>query len=615
MAEIKRIHKNLFEIDNARNLSRDELVATFVPIKAFERLLSAKNHIVLGSRGSGKTALAKILSHDHLSKLNDSLASDAVRTKAFIGIYVPTKLEWVGGLKNKPWQTEREKEEFFQWRLNLSTCMAFLNTLRSCLDSYVTNVGQRAKAEAELINQIGKSWLDETFSNSNIRELYNSLEDLDHKKELQLARIRALGGLSKDEKPVGINFDVPLFSPLRRAMSLTTRILDFPKSTIWLLCLDEAEFLEELHHRILNSHLRAHSGNLFFKITTMPYCHYTLETNTGVPLNVGHDFEYIYIDHDPVTQSGQNGEEGHTFAGEIFNKRASLSGRKYQGVSLRELLGPSLLLNPKLDKNWGSQSQIIPLLEKYANETTKKRAKELYYSRSDFMDQIARKMHGALLLRNSVANLKGRAELNIYSGDAMVIRCGDANPRRLIGIFNRLLLEAKWNHQQGYTSVIRLRPNVQTKILTAFSSSTLARVQSEPGCGPQLYEFLEILGNYMHQALHNEAMTTDQISSIYIDRDVPTLYWGLIQRAVGLGLLFPNVNANNPDEMPEREGTFHLAYVLAPKFRILPRRGKARKLNTILKRTHYLKIPSKMSELEELEHQIKFEFFGRGNQE
>jgi hypothetical protein len=52
-----------------------------------------------------------------------------------------------------------------------------------------------------------------------------------------------------------------------------------------------------------------------------------------------------------------------------------------------------------------------------------------------------------------------------------------------------------------------------------------------------------------------------------------------------LGLLFPNVGANNPDQMPDREGTFHLAYVLAPMYRLLPRRGRAHALRTMLKAT------------------------------
>ena len=85
--------RNLFEIENARNLSRRELVETFVPTQSFWRLLSAKHHIVLGSRGSGKTALARMLSHDHLALLNEARAQSAIREQQFIGVYVPTRLE------------------------------------------------------------------------------------------------------------------------------------------------------------------------------------------------------------------------------------------------------------------------------------------------------------------------------------------------------------------------------------------------------------------------------------------------------------------------------------------------------------------------------------------
>src|SRR5262245_38163022 len=158
MKKEKTSRRDLFEIENARNLTRDELVSTFIPTQSFWRLLSAKNHIVLGSRGSGKTALAKMISHDHLTRLSDQRAQTATSLPPLVGIYVPTKLEWVGGLKNKPWQSEREQEEFFQWRLNLSTCLAFLVTLRNCLDTYVNDVGQRARQESEIAHELARSW-------------------------------------------------------------------------------------------------------------------------------------------------------------------------------------------------------------------------------------------------------------------------------------------------------------------------------------------------------------------------------------------------------------------------------------------------------------------------
>jgi len=81
--------------------------------------------------------------------------------------------------------------------------------------------------------------------------------------------------------------------------------------------------------------------------------------------------------------------------------------------------------------------------------------------------------------------------------------------------------------------------------------------------------------------LHEEPLTTDQITSVTLSTQTDGEKWTLVRRAAGLGLLFPNVGVHNPDQMPEREGTFHLAYVLAPHFRLLPRRGKARKLETV----------------------------------
>ncbi|HEX5735703.1 MAG TPA: hypothetical protein VF131_22945 [Blastocatellia bacterium] len=588
--------RDLFEIENARNLTRDELVATFVPTKGFWRLLSAKNHIVLGSRGSGKTALAKMVSHDHLSRLQDERAQQIVKSKAFIGMYVPTRLEWVGALKNKPWQTEREKEEFFQWRLNVSSCLAYLLTVRSCLESYVDDIGHRARIESELAAELADSWSDGKFKCDTIRSLQNYLEDIEHKKQQQIIRIRSRGGALINEDSVGGTFDMDLFSPLRRGITLASRVMDFPEDCTWLLCLDEAEFLELIHHRILNSLMRAYSGNLFFKITTMPYCHYTLGTNAGASLNVGHDFEYVYVDQDPILWAGTKGKEGLRFATTVFTKRALVSGNKYKGVTLADLLGPSKLLDPKRS-DWTPGSRNMALLRRYASEDTKKRAERLKSNRSHFLDQIARKMHGAILLRQSVDRLRGRGELDVYSGETMAIRCSDMNPRRLIRIFNSFLLEAIWrrNEYGDIRSVAPIPAKEQTRILTAFSTSSLSRVQSEPDCGPELYSFLQALGIYMHKSLHEMPLTTDQISSLIIEPSIPDLYWNLVQRAVGLGLLFPNVNANNPDQMPERDGTFHFGYVLAPHFRILPRRGRARRLSKILENVQ-VEVPSVVKE-------------------
>jgi hypothetical protein len=129
---------------------------------------------------------------------------------------------------------------------------------------------------------------------------------------------------------------------------------------------------------------------------------------------------------------------------------------------------------------------------------------------------------------------------------------------------------------------VQLPRKAQNRILVTFSTSSLSRVQSEPQRGPQLYVFLNAIGTYMRALFYDQPLTTDQVTSVLVERNVTEEQWSLVRRSVGLGLLYPNVSANNPDQLPEREGVFHLAYVLAPHFKLLPRRGKARKLTAIL---------------------------------
>lgn len=579
--------RNLFEIDNARNLNRRELVDTFVPTQSFWRLLSAKHHILLGSRGSGKTALAKMLSHDHLSLLNDPRAQSAIREQQFIGVYVPTRLEWVGGLKNKPWQTEAQKEEFFQWRLNVSACLALIDSLESCIKSYCGNKGQQAVKEIELATALAESWAD-TEGISTLDALRQHLQDIEYKKHLLIARSRAKGDRQPSGLGPGVAFETDLFVPLRRGITLASRVLEIQGECTWLVCLDEAEFLEEIHHRIINSHMRTYSDNIFFKMTTMPYCHYTLATNTGVSLDVGHDFEYVYIDSDPALFAKADGEKsaiGTLFARTLFNRRLDASG--WREILVTDILGKSVLLDEK-SEDWSSDSEEIKLLRRFGSDKTIKRAERLLGNQG-FKAQISRKIHGALLLRAAYKEFVGRTEPDIYSGATLVMRCGDANPRRLIRIFNALLLLI-WRSLTRGANIPRISSKDQTRVLRKLSTSALVRVQSEPQCGKELFDFLTKIGEFMHRSFHGSPLTTDHISSIRIDSDIPDDQWSLIQRAVELGLLYPNLGPNYRDEMPNRKGIFRFAFILAPHFFLLPRRGHSKPLSAIFKKSieiHY----------------------------
>lgn len=592
--EPSKHRRNLFEVDNARNLSMQELVETFIPTQAFWRLLSAKHHVVLGARGQGKTALAKMLSHNHLALLaqirDEPRARSAVRDQEFIGIYLPTRLEWVGGLKNKSWLNEREREELFQWRLNIASCIAFIPIASSCISTYVEGKVKQAQAERELAHQLSKDWIVEPgLRFDDLLQLRRHLEDTDYRKQIQLLRERVTGGLPSSEVPVGLTFGIELFTPLRQGIRQLSRLLSINPNCTWLLCLDEAEFLEEMDHRIINSHMRAYPDNLFFKLTTMPYCHYTLATNIGADLVHGHDFQYVNMDSYRVLTARTSAETdtiGTLFGLMLFKKLYEASDSGWEAPSATDVLGESEILDPRRE-DWGAESENMKLLDKYASRETVARAHRLAGT-PKFRDEISRKIHGALLLRKEIDELKGNKALTIYSGARMAIRCADGNPRHLIKIFNTLLMlqsKEQKRRMRFRRKTSWISPEDQTRAMRTLSTSTLNQVRSFPDVGPELHELLLMLGKYMQANFHEKPLTTDQITSVEVDNTISDKDWELMRVAVGNGLLYPNVGSGNPDEMPWKEGTFHLAYALAPHFFLLPRRGKAAKLTTI-KRFH-----------------------------
>lgn len=575
------LRRNLFEIENARSLTVDEVVKTFVPTQSFWRMLSAKHHVLLGSRGSGKTAIAKMLSHDHLARWDDERAGAAVASRAFIGIYLPTRLEWVRSIQNPIWKNDDEKRAYFCWRVNIATALAFLNTIRSCLDTYLPDKGTRARSEEDLCDSLSRIWFPEERIDRTIELLREKLELVAYQRQQQLALMRSTGATPT---PVGLSFDVDLFAPLQMGMSQAKRVFELPEETAWLLCIDEAEHLDDDHQRIINSYMRAYTGSLFFKIATMPYSHLASETITSVALDPGHDYEYVYLDNDPTVRaqmSFEKGRIGTQFARQLFSKRVEAGVSKYRSATLEELLGSSQLLDPE-EEDWSEGSQNRKLLEKYASRETLARAQKLYGTEK-FSSEIGRKVHSALLLHAAVAEVErgGRRQLRAYSGATMAMRCSDSNPRRLIRIFNAMLLGAKWKEERGTQVPERLARETQTRILRRIARQILRSAYSEPKCGPRLFEMLNMIGEFMRHSLHERPLSTDQVSSILIKGAIGDQDWAVVQRAVQKGYLYPNMHLDSPDELPEKSGTFHFAYVFAPQFYLMPRRGKARTLETI----------------------------------
>ncbi|EOX3343739.1 hypothetical protein ACPFTS_003344, partial [Vibrio cholerae] len=147
---------NIFEHSNARYLSSDQLAHEFVWTPIFEQLITNKNHVILGSRGSGKTALVKMLSHECLSQLEHPKAKDIIDSKSFIATYLPLKVEWVSSISNID-----DEHELFKWSMNISSCARFIDTIKSCINSYIQGDVNRVIVENKISKKLSQLWLNE----------------------------------------------------------------------------------------------------------------------------------------------------------------------------------------------------------------------------------------------------------------------------------------------------------------------------------------------------------------------------------------------------------------------------------------------------------------------
>ena len=596
--------RNLFDLDNARYLRKKELVDTFIPTKSFEDILSPKNQIIIGSRGSGKTALLKMISHDHLSLLDNSYTKEIIQSKLYIGIHISTKTKFVGGLKNKPWLNEEEKEFHFRWLMNLASCLAFLETIKSCLVTYIKSHDERILTETKIVKDLSELWMPDESVTYTIIDLEDALERIRYKKSYEQLNRNIYGDNSKGS-PVGLTFDLELFDPIKIAIKVVSSQLLLNESS-WFICIDEIEILDEFHHRILNSYMRSSNENIFFKFTTLPYCHYTLDTNTNAPLEVRHDVHYVYIDQNSEFDYKSTVEDNSVL--KLFQTRANISKPIYANLNFKQLFGKSLLLdNYQINykkglkhynlKNLIDDNPILQLFLEHAGEPTLTRGVNYLKEGSieKFGDQIGRKMKGLLLLKNDYQKLIGNKRMKIYSGAKTVVKMGDSNPRKLLEIFNEMIKayedSSSFKNHDKTLRVIREKnseykflflPYIQNFALLSVAEQELSKSRIEKNIGTGLYDLIHEIGGFMHRYIHDKPLTTEQISSIEINSSIDDVTWEVIKRAVQKGLLYPNHNAHNPDEMPYKEGLFHLAFVLSPKFILLPRRGTSRKLGSMI---------------------------------
>ena len=173
---------NPFSDSQARNFSDEKVIDEFYPISKFWNLFNDQHEILLGTRGSGKTFLLKMMRYSMLKQISDPKAEKLVKEKEFISIYVPMYLEFVASFSNSQF-TKRNQVIFFQIGFNCKLSEALITELKSILDD-IEDKTIRTEIMFSLVEYLNRVWFGESdpeiydFSmlSSKIVEMFYNIE-------------------------------------------------------------------------------------------------------------------------------------------------------------------------------------------------------------------------------------------------------------------------------------------------------------------------------------------------------------------------------------------------------------------------------------------------------
>ncbi|WP_354624583.1 hypothetical protein [Psychromonas sp. MME2] len=313
---------------------------------------------------------------------------------------------------------------------------------------------------------------------------------------------------------------------------------------------------------------------------------------------------YVYIDKLGTSNQDTRSADKKIklFAEKLFNNR--LATFDVPGnFSFENVVGKSPLLEPMSEII--DDIELLRLITKHCSESTVSRANKLYNldDKTQFNDSIARKLRGALLLKEEWGKIAGNKSPTLYSGASLIARCSDGNPRRLFRIFNHLLSDMKLNENSKLT----ISPKSQSRKLMSFSFSELEVIKFETK-GKDAFDTLTKIGNYLRDKMMNDKIGSDIHRSFKINEHIENSIWENIKTAVDLGLLYPKIKKSQNVQIlfPSKEGEFDIANCLSPHFYLLPRTGNSISLTTILNNPDYKKYQEKIGAKQ-------MDFFDDGN--
>lgn len=478
---------NPFKDSQARNFSNQKLIAEFCPTKFYWDLFNDQHEILIGTRGSGKTILLRMMQYSLLKEIKNKRADDLLKQKKYISLYVPTNIEFLRSI-NPVEINDELKILFFQFGFNCLLAQTLIKELKCIINDIENNVIQRALIEEKISEILSSMWLEDSDNLETLDAISLKIDSIYHNFNFYK------NDNIKTVPPIFIN---SIGKPVQSISKHIFKILKLETEPIWLICIDEAEFLDTLHQKCINTLFRADSQGIVIKMATLPFKHKTRETfieNEQAEPN-GNDFNYRNIEFDPLGDDFiklTNQLCNNRISNEIKNDEDEITLEDFIGVVGQDSLVDYYRKEAKIDDNYREiiEKGIIDQLSSKRKETALLNGIGSEKNRKPIYDKFApiyfvREMY-------KLSKIGGRVP-GFYAGANTIRKLSEGNPRIFIQIMNQLFEKARIGYLNG---------KQQHLVLTEFAKQHCEITERLPEYGNVLSEFISNLSDYLSEQTH-----------------------------------------------------------------------------------------------------------------
>ncbi len=478
---------NPFSNPQARNYSDKKVINEFQPTKDFWDLFNEQHELIIGSRGSGKTILLRMMRLSMLKKINENRAKKLVSSKEYIALYVPMKLDFVSYYSRND-LTEVHRLRYFYFSFNCLLADSLINELISITEEQVNKLILNNK----LTQELNEAWFD------NYGEQVGDLRSLQKKISNYFYKF----SIDSDLSAIIERFTKEIASLLKVVKYQIVKILELKIEPKWIVCIDEAEFLQELFQKSLNSVFRSNSYGIIFKIATLPFKLLTYQTlDANLEVSEGNDFNFRTIDMDPDNPDFKaiTNKLCSNRMGNIFSNNSNISLENFVGTVKSDKMMDYYLYELKKEEE-GRIFIDKRILEQLSQKTlvkyeSKYGSKEHMLENEKLKKPLFDKLAPIVYLRDMRKLAKKGSKIpGWFAGSNYIRKAAQGNPRMFIILMNLLFNSATKK---------KLTTKQQHLVVYNFSKSFCDSTMALEKNGPEAMKNLNYIADCLSSRIHD----------------------------------------------------------------------------------------------------------------